>query len=88
MKSALMKVSQAVLFLFVMFTASAITPAVAAGNHHHDRCERHCNEEFQRRKDECRRFRGHERHRCEEDAKADHRVCKDRVANPVQGPSM
>jgi hypothetical protein len=63
--------------LFCLGASAGINPASAAGGDRHDsECRRRCNEEYQRRKDECRNERGRERHRCEDRAKREHNECK------------
>jgi len=75
--SVVIRVSFAVLFFMGMVAGVAGTAGVSAADRGRDRCKRRCEEEFKRRKYECKRFRGRERHRCEDDAKHDRDRCKD-----------
>lgn len=69
----------ALILLFCLGASAGINPASAAGGDRHDReCRRRCDEEYRRRKDECRIERGKEKHRCEDRAKREHNDCKHR----------
>ena len=66
-----------VFFCGLLLAVSSITGA-AAPDKRRDRCKRRCEEVFKARKFECKRFRGRERHRCEDEAKRERNNCKDR----------
>ena len=71
------RVTLAILFFCGFVLALSSTSGVAAPDRHRDRCKRRCEEEYDRRKRECRR-RGRDRHRCEDEAKRERNECKDR----------
>jgi hypothetical protein len=67
--------------IFCLGMTGAVNPAANAGQFGRGRdrdCKRRCDEEFRRRKAECRGLRGRDRHRCEERAKDAHNWCKRR----------
>jgi hypothetical protein len=71
------RVTLAFLFFCGLFLAVSSTSGVAAADRHRDRCKRHCEDAYNRRKSECR-HRGRDKHRCEEEAKRERDDCKDR----------
>ena len=76
--SVLTRVTLAILFFCGLFLAASSITGVAAPDRQRDRCKKRCEEVYKVRKLECKRFRGRERHRCEDEAKRDRNDCKDR----------
>ncbi len=72
----LIRMSLAALFCLAIFPGGS--PAFAGGDRHDRQCKRICDDEFQRRKLECRGLRGRDRHRCQDRAKREHNDCKHR----------